>query len=72
MEKSDEYLAKMGIVISTNELGEREIQRIDSPEDFRDENELNFTPPLLKNDAEALKIFSTLPLVKFGEVWFKH
>jgi len=56
------YLAKLGVVVSTDENGETEVQRIDSPEEFRDDNELflDFTPPLLESDQEAKDIYNSI------------
>jgi hypothetical protein len=46
-------LARLGVVESTNEDGDDDIQRIDDPESFAEENELDFVPPLLINDDHA-------------------
>jgi hypothetical protein len=54
------YLAKLGIVESVNELGEYQIQRIDSPEEFAESLKLNFMPPKLDSDEEALRVFKSL------------
>lgn len=54
------YLAKLGIVESVNELGEYQIQRIDSPEEFAESLKLNFIPPKLDSDEEALRVFKSL------------
>lgn len=56
------YLAKLGIVISTNEKGDTDIQRIDNPLEFKQEHNLKFISPLLKNDDEAKKIYRSLTL----------
>lgn len=55
--KRFEDLARLGIVESTNEAGETDIQRIDNPEEFKEENNLWSLPPLLKSDKEAKKLF---------------
>ena len=54
------FLAKLGIIESTNEKGVCEIQRIDNPEDFQISNELTFLPPLLESDEEAKELFKSL------------
>lgn len=52
-------LAKLGVVIATNnDTGKEEVQRIDDPEALREAYELDFTPPLLKSDAEAVKVYN--------------
>jgi hypothetical protein len=54
------FLAKLGIVESTNESGDYEIQRIDCPQEFKDNNELSFLPQKLESDAGALACFNSL------------
>lgn len=54
------YLAKLGIIESTNEEGNYSIQRIDSPTEFAEYNELDFIPPYLSSDEEARKLFKSL------------
>ena len=60
--KLNMYLAKLGILISTDENGKSEIQRIDDPKVFKEEWNLTFTPPLLSNDDEAKEIYKTITL----------
>jgi len=57
------YLAKLGVVVSTNEEGRRDVQRIDDPQSFRDDHELflDFTPPRLESDQEAKEIYNSIP-----------
>lgn len=54
------FLAKLGIIESTNELGQYDIQRIDNIVDFAIENHLGFYPEQLESDEEAKRIFSEL------------
>lgn len=54
------YLAKLGIIESTNENGEYAVQRIDCPEEIKEEFGLSFLPPLLDSDEEAVSIFKSL------------
>jgi hypothetical protein len=54
------YLAKLGIVESTNELGENEIQKIDLTKEFQSSYGLSFEPLPLKDDAEALELFNSI------------
>ena len=54
------FLAKLGIMESTNELGEYNIQRIDDPRVYEYDLGLNFTPEKLESDEEAKRIFNTL------------
>jgi len=46
-------LARLGVVESTDENGDDDIQRIDSPEEFAEENGLDFIPPTLIDDDHA-------------------
>ena len=62
MKKRIILLAQYGIIESTNELGENDIQRIDDVIEFKENFKLNFIPPLLKNDQEAKIIFKTLKI----------
>ena len=70
MNNFETYLAKLGIVISTDENNRSAVQRIDSPKEFEGENDLKFTPPLLKDDEEALDIYLAIPLQKLEEVYY--
>jgi hypothetical protein len=55
------FLAKLGIIESTDENGDYEIQRIDDPEDFMDGHDLiNFEVVKLKSDKEAQEIFKSI------------
>jgi hypothetical protein len=54
------FLAKLGVIESTNELGEYDIQRIDCPKEFKEDNNLSFVPFQLKDDAEAKRLFNSL------------
>ena len=54
------FLAKLGIIESTDEKGNYDIQRIDDIEDFRISNKLSFFPPQLWGDFNAKKIFESL------------
>jgi hypothetical protein len=54
------FLAKLGIIESTNKDGDYEVQRIDNLQDFKDSNELDFLPLLLENDSEAQELFKSL------------
>lgn len=56
------YLAKLGIVISTDEEGKSDIQRIDDPQAFRDDYDLflDFTPPRLESDQEAKSLYNSI------------
>ena len=54
------YLAKLGIVNSTNEDGNSDIQHIDDPENFAIDNELDFVPPLISGDDEAKAIYKSI------------
>lgn len=54
------FLAKLGIVESNDADGNYQIQRIDFPESFAADAELNFIPPLLKSDEEAQRVFQSL------------
>ena len=54
------YLAKLGIMESTNELGEYDIQRIDDPFAYKEELGLSFIPERLESDEEAKRIFNSL------------
>lgn len=54
------FLAKLGIIESNDSNGDYQIQRIDDPENFANDAELDFIPPLLENDEQALQIFNTL------------
>ena len=56
------YLAKLGIIETTNKDDEYDIQRIDSPKDFQVDNELSFEPPLLESDDEATAIFQSITM----------
>lgn len=49
-------LAKRGCLISNNEAGEDVVQRIDDPQAFAEDNELDFVPPQLVSDYQANKI----------------
>lgn len=70
MNNFETYLAKLGIVISTDENNRSSVQRIDNPKEFKEDNELKFTPPLLKDDEEALDIYLAIPLEKLEEVYY--
>lgn len=51
------YLAKQGVLIAINsETGLLEAQKIDVPEEFAWEMDLDFIPPTLESDDEALDI----------------
>ena len=54
------FLAKLGILESTNENGDYEIQRIDDPEDFKEYTGVDFIPPKLASDKEAQSLFKSL------------
>ena len=54
------FLAKLGIIESTNEKGRYDIQMIDHPKEFQEEMGLSFLPPLLESDEEAKEIFKSL------------
>ena len=54
------FLAKLGILESEDENGNYQIQRIDSPTEFAENNNLSFVPQLLENDADALSCFNSL------------
>lgn len=61
VQKSPEFLrlAKLGVAMATDiHTGKEEVQRIDDPEAFREDYGLDFTPPLLKSDAEAVKVYN--------------
>lgn len=60
MERRFIYLAKLGIIESTNEAGEYDIQRIDYPNVFVEEFNLDFIPPKLGSDKEAKEVFKSL------------
>ena len=60
MDKRMVYMAKLGIFEGCNENGEYDVQRIDCPEEFAEENHLSFVPPLLEDDAEAKAILQSL------------
>lgn len=60
MDKRFIYLAKLGIVESTDENGQYQIQRIDSPEEFKEENGLDFLPDSLASDQEAELKFKSI------------
>lgn len=53
-------LAKHGICISTDAAGYKDIQRIDDPETFAEDNELDFIPPYLESDDEAKRVYKGL------------
>lgn len=54
------FLAKLGIVESTDESGKYQVQRIDDPKSFKEENGLDFLPPFLESDKQADLIFKSL------------
>lgn len=47
------FLAKLGIVESTDKNGNYQVQKIDDPSSFAQENELSFYPDELISDEEA-------------------
>lgn len=49
-------LAKRGCIISNDEAGKEVIQKIDDPQTFAEENDLDFVPPNLVSDFQANKI----------------
>lgn len=53
-------LARHGVLIGTDELGYKDIQRIDDPETFAEDNELDFIPPYLESDDEAKRVYKGL------------
>lgn len=53
-------LAKYGIVESTDENGDYQVQKIDDVIAFREEHGLNFTPAKLSSDKEAKMTFDCL------------
>ena len=61
------FLAKHGVFESINEAGEYSIQKIDSPEEFQDGLELDFTPPQLSSDSEAVKVFQSLKNIPIND-----
>ena len=55
-----EFLAKLGVVESTNESGKYDVQKIDEVEAFKEENELDFMPSVISSDTEAKAIMNSL------------
>lgn len=56
------FLAKLGIVESTDEHGNFQIQRIDEPNNFAFDNGLDFIPPFLESDLKAEQIYNGVPV----------
>jgi hypothetical protein len=63
-----EYLAFLGVVESTNENGEIEVQRIDDPLSFALENNLPQIPSTLSSDQEAKDIWSNLDNILLSDI----
>lgn len=54
------FLAKLGIIESTNESGKHEVQRIDDPQALKEAFDLDFLPELLESDEVAKAKFKSL------------
>lgn len=53
-------LSKYGIIISTNEIGKRDIQRIDNVKEHKQILNFKFTPLQLDSDKQAKILYKML------------